>query len=86
MFYVYAISSESRNYVYIGLTEDVIRRFGEHQSGKNKTTRPYGPFILIYSTSFENRLLARNHEKYLKGGSGRKYLRKIRGNFQSEES
>ncbi|NNF34833.1 MAG: GIY-YIG nuclease family protein [Saprospiraceae bacterium] len=75
-YYVYAIYSKSRNYIYVGISNDVQRRLSEHNLGYNKTTKPYRPFILIYDEEFDNRSDARQKEKYLKGGSGRKFLRK----------
>ena len=75
MYYVYAIRSETRNYTYIGLSDDVNRRLEEHNSGKNKTTKPYRPFSLILTEQFETRAEARKREKYLKSGSGREYIK-----------
>jgi len=78
MYYTYAISSQTRNYIYVGLTADITRRLSEHNSGKNKTTKPYLPFILIYLEEHETRIEAREREKYFKSGIGREKLRKIR--------
>lgn len=77
MFFVYAIRSTKRNYTYVGLTNNLARRIAEHNDGKNKTTKPYGPFKLIYSESFKTRNEARVKEKNLKSGSGREYLKKL---------
>ena len=74
MFTVYAISSKIRRYIYVGLTNNIIRRFYDHNNGYNKTTKPYKPFILIYSKEFNSRDDAREHEKYLKSGSGKEFL------------
>jgi putative endonuclease len=62
MYFVYAIKSISRNYIYVGLTDNVERRFAEHQNGKNKTTKPYAPFMLIHHESFITRIEARAKE------------------------
>ncbi|UCS94633.1 GIY-YIG nuclease family protein [Echinicola marina] len=75
MYIVYAISSEVRNYIYVGLTSDLENRFHRHNSGYERTTKPYRPFRLIYKKHFETRLEARDHEKYLKGTSGKRFLR-----------
>ena len=80
MFYVYAIASLHRNYIYVGLTEDVERRFLEHNSGRNKTTKPYLPFNIIFIEECENRVEARRLEKYYKSGIGKEKLKKIRDN------
>ncbi|TAI46996.1 GIY-YIG nuclease family protein [Flagellimonas allohymeniacidonis] len=76
-FYAYALSSLKRNYIYVGITSDVRRRLNEHNSGKNKTTKPYRPFVLIFEKEFETRLEARNYEKKLKSGSGKEFLKSL---------
>ncbi|MCF8305091.1 MAG: GIY-YIG nuclease family protein, partial [Ignavibacteriales bacterium] len=48
MYSVYAIRSINRNYIYIGLTNNIRRRFADHNSGYNRTTKPYAPFHLNY--------------------------------------
>jgi len=78
MFYVYAISSLERNYIYVGLTDSVERRFLEHNSGRNKTTKPYLPFKLIFVQECATRIVARELEKYYKSGIGKEKLKAIR--------
>jgi putative endonuclease len=65
-FITYAIQSITRNYIYVGMTNDVERRLKEHNSGKNRSTKAYRPFELFYTKSFETRMEARLHEKMLK--------------------
>ncbi len=77
MFYVYAISSNSRKYIYVGITNNLDRRIDEHNKGYNKTTRAYRPFKLILAERFAFRSAAREREKYLKGGSGKEFLKKL---------
>ncbi len=79
MFYVYAIKSVGRNYLYVGLTKDPDRRLGEHNSGKERTTKPYAPFHRVLLESFEGRDAARLREKYLKSGSGKEWLKRQLG-------
>jgi putative endonuclease len=74
--YVYALSSVERNYIYKGMCADVIKRFHRHNNGFEKTTKPYKPFLLIYSEEFENRKLTREKEVYLKSPKGREELKK----------
>lgn len=66
-----------RNYIYVGITNDIERRVGQHQSGKEKTTAPYKPFEIILTESFTSRIDARTREIYLKSGIGKEYLKKI---------
>ena len=77
VFHVYAIYSEYRNYIYVGLTNDLQRRVQEHNKGYNRTTKPYRPFTLLFSEQFPSRSAARVKEKYLKSGSGKKFLKSL---------
>ncbi len=77
MHFVYAISSTIRNYTYIGLTSDIKKRLFRHNNGREKTTRSYAPFILIYFEVLEDREKARVREKYLKTSQGRQYLKDL---------
>ena len=77
MFTVYAVRSKSRNYIYIGLTNNLDRRLNQHNKGYNRTTKPYRPFELIYTKEFPDRIQARAHEKYLKSTKGREALKKL---------
>jgi len=78
MFFVYAIRSINRNYIYVGLTSNIEERVLRHNSGFEKTTKPYAPFQLIYSEKAENRVEARKREKYLKSGVGKEFLKSIK--------
>lgn len=75
MYSVYALRSLKRNYIYVGISNDIVRRVRQHNRGYNKTTRPYRPFKLIYTRNFESRIMARNHEKYMKSGAGKELLK-----------
>ena len=77
MYFVYSISSLTRNYIYVGLTDNVERRFNQHNTGSNKTTKPYLPFKLIYTEEFPDRDAARKREKYLKSGIGKEFLKRL---------
>jgi putative endonuclease len=74
----HAISSISRAYIYIGITDNPERRINQHNKGYNRTTKPYRPFQIITIEQFPNRIEARKREKYLKSGVGRGFLRNIR--------
>ncbi len=77
MFTVYVIKSLSRDYKYVGFTNDLSRRLFDHNNGYNKSTKLYAPFELIYTKSFSSRTDARKHEKFLKSTHGRKFLAKF---------
>lgn len=74
---VYALKSTLKNYIYVGITTDLERRISQHNSGKEKTTRFYAPFTLIYTEPCFNRQEARKRERYLKSGAGKEYLKSL---------
>jgi len=75
--YVYAIKSLTRSYIYVGMSNNVERRLKQHNNGENRSTKPYAPFILILVEEYPSRSEARKREKFLKAGSGKKYLKSL---------
>ncbi len=63
------------------MTIDLTTRLLRHNGGRERTTKPYMPFELIYQEECVNRIQARKREKYWKSGVGKEQLRKLRGNF-----
>jgi putative endonuclease len=53
------------------------RRVDQHNSGRNKTAKPYRPYVIIYFETLKNRTEAREKEKYFKSGSGREFLKTL---------
>ena len=83
-FTVYAISSQSRNYIYVGITSNLEARLVRHNSGFEKTTKPYAPFDIIFTEKCKDREFARKREKYYKSGSGKECLKLIRDTLRSQ--
>ncbi|TYP76130.1 GIY-YIG nuclease family protein [Aquimarina intermedia] len=78
MILVYAISSIEKNYIYVGMTADLDERLKRHNAGRERTTRFYAPFRLIYTEECSDRVAARKREKYWKSGVGKEQLRQYR--------
>lgn len=66
MHYVYILRSDKDEKLYIGCTNDLKRRFAEHNNGMNKSTAPRTPFQLVYYEAYKSRDDARNREDNLK--------------------
>ena len=66
MGFVYIIQSETSRRFYIGSTEDVERRLGEHQRGHSLATRGRGPWKLVHTEQFASLLEARGREFEIK--------------------
>lgn len=75
MFYVYVIESVNLGNLYIGYTNDLKRRFREHNSKLNQSTRPYAPWKLIYYEACANQKDAERREGYFKNSQGRRALK-----------
>ncbi len=52
--------------MYVGCTNNLKRRFDEHNAGKSFATNPYKPFELIYYEAFKSLKDAESREKALK--------------------
>ncbi|MBS3769252.1 MAG: GIY-YIG nuclease family protein [Bacteroidales bacterium] len=63
--------------LYKGLTSDLQKRINEHNRGKTKTTKAFKPWELVYYKEFSTRDEARQREKYLKTGAGRRFLKSL---------
>ena len=77
MFYVYLLENQNDKSWYIGFTADLEKRVLEHQNGSGaRITRIKKDWELIYCEGYLNKDDAMGREKFLKSGSGRKYLKK----------
>ena len=74
MIFVYVIKNQKNKFRYVGITDNLERRLLDHNSGKNDSTSFYKPFDLIYTEKYQDYKEARNREKFLKSGQGRKFL------------
>ena len=72
---MYVLRSESDSGFYIGYSTDLKRRLSEHTRGASFATKSRGPWKLIYYEAYLNQEDALGREKYLKSGSGRRFLR-----------
>jgi len=75
MFYTYVIQSTKSDYWYTGSTNDLRKRFNQHNTGKSTYTKPRGPYKLIYYEACLNEQDARSRETFLKTGMGKRYLK-----------
>lgn len=74
MVYVYVLRSNRSGRLYTGYTSDLRKRLTEHQLGLSPYTRPRGPYELIYYEACHNVSDAMAREKYLKTGTGKRYI------------
>lgn len=66
MHYIYVLRSNKDNELYIGSTNNLKRRFREHNDGQVPSTKSRKPFELVYYEAYKAESDARNREKQLK--------------------
>ena len=74
MYYTYVIKSTSLDIFYIGQTNDLDDRIKRHNQNRNKFTKNKGPWMLIYSNSFQTRAEAIQLEMKFKSFKSKEYL------------
>lgn len=72
--YVYVLQNKLKKFIYIGYSENLKTRILTHNSGKNKSTKPYTPLELIHYEAYKNIIDAKRRELYLKSNRGRTTL------------
>jgi putative endonuclease len=73
-YYVYILHSESADSFYKGQTSNLEDRIIRHNSGKEKATRRYAPWRLVWSTIVNSRAEAIILEKKIKNLSRERLL------------
>ena len=74
-YYVYVLHNTNKNFIYIGFTENLKKRFLEHQDGYSKSTKSYLPLDLIHYEAYKNIKDAKRRELYLKTNKGKTTLK-----------
>ena len=82
-YFAYVLESESTARLYIGHSNDPLRRVSEHNAGHTTSTRGRGPWALIFTREFATRAEAVRLERHLKA---LKRPDKVRTYIQSFES
>ncbi|MCX6763394.1 MAG: GIY-YIG nuclease family protein [Candidatus Moranbacteria bacterium] len=66
MYYVYILKSEKDKKLYIGYTDNLKIRFGEHTRGEVESTKHRRPMTLFYYEAYYDKKLAQQRENKLK--------------------
>ena len=76
LYYTYILKSSIDSSLYVGFTNNIDRRFEEHQSKKVTATKAKVPSKLLCYFATESSKTASDLEKYFKSGSGRAFVKK----------
>jgi len=80
MNYTYILRSKKDKQLYIGCTNNLEKRFREHNSGVVSATKNRVPPELIFYEVFTNQSDAFAREQWLKSGWGRHHMKKMLAN------
>ena len=72
---VYVLRSRVSDRFYTGMTNSLRRRLIEHNAGRNRSTREDRPWSLVHKEDYGSHKEARQREKWLKSGAGRRWIR-----------
>lgn len=76
MFYVYILQSiPFPEKFYVGFTNDLQKRFHDHNAGYSTHTKKFMPWTLKNYIAFDDEQKAKDFETYLKTHSGRKFCK-----------
>jgi putative endonuclease len=74
-YYTYVLRSNKDRFFYTGYTEDLEKRFEEHNKGLVQSTKHRIPFEIVYYEICFNKNDALHREKYLKTAYGKRYIK-----------
>jgi putative endonuclease len=76
-YWVYILESKRNHQYYVGQTDDVADRLSRHNKGKVISTKPFIPWVLVYSEDFRTRSEAVKREREIKARKSRKYIESL---------
>ena len=74
-YYVYVLQSKTKDFIYVGFTQDLQRRLREHNNKEELSTKHYAPFELIHYEAYRNIKDAKRREGYFKTTKGKTTLK-----------
>ena len=76
MFHTYVLQSQKDKSKYVGFTErNPLDRLIDHNQSRVQSTKNKKPWDLIYYEGYVDKKDALHREKFLKSGSGNRYLK-----------
>lgn len=85
MWYIYVLKSKQDKNLYTGCTNNLIKRFEQHNLGEVFSTSRRRPLILVYYEGCLNKNDAFQREKYLKTGMGKRYIKNRLKNYFNDK-
>lgn len=74
-FYVYVLQNRVKDFIYVGYTGNLKKRFLEHNNKEEISTKHYTPLDLIFYEAYRNQKDAKRREDYFKTTKGKVTLK-----------
>lgn len=84
-YHVYVLKSLHKNFIYVGFTANLRKRFKEHNNKEELSTKYYSPFDLIHYEAYRNEKDAKRREEYFKTTKGKTTLKTMLKEYLSEK-
>ena len=80
MYFVYLLKSKKSKILYLGYTNDLRKRFTEHNQGLVKSTKPYIPWQIVYYEAYlsKEEAVHREHNLKLRANAWNQLKRRIK--------
>jgi putative endonuclease len=66
MYYIYILKSKVKDWHYVGMTDNTAKRLLEHNAGKTRSTKPFRPFEMVHTESYNSKVECRKRELFIK--------------------
>lgn len=73
-YFVYVLESQTTGRLYVGSAGNVEARLSEHNRGNVDSTRPHGPWKVVYTEEHLDRSAATRREREIKSKKSRKWI------------
>lgn len=83
-YYVYVLFNKTKNFIYVGYSEDLKSRVIAHNNGEVTSTKAYLPLELIHYEAYRNIKDAKRREEYFKTTKGRVTLKQMLKEYFNE--
>ena len=77
MYQTYLLYSDIHNRYYVGHCEDMSLRLERHNNKQVPSTKPYIPWVLVYTETYATRQEANSRELYIKRMKSRLFMKSL---------
>jgi putative endonuclease len=76
-YYIYVLKSLAHDFIYTGFSENLKKRFKQHNNREELSTKHYAPFDLIHYEAYRHIKDAKRRENYFKTTKGKVTLKQM---------